>query len=258
MLAAAGKWSGPALSAVGLLAAAMIALLPTEGRSTVAWWIVSSALVPERVLPLAGIGIALALVRLRYCLAALGLFGGGMAIGFIAHDRLLSALEEIPQATSHHFLIGPISSVTIGLALVLPGVRLRSWLLLFAAAVSGSLWAVAIGVTDPEVDDLAIPVAGVVVGIWIVIAVSLTARAFQRGWFSIPARIFGSWLIAIGILYGAASLVPRHESPFQPPAASPPTDAPAPGFDHLPFDDSLPEDRGRKNKYEIPGDLRPP
>ena len=246
------------MSAVGLLAAAVIALLPTEGRSTVAWWILSSALVPERMLPLAGVGIALALVRLRYCLAALGLFGGGMAIGFIAHDRLLSALEEIPQATSHHFLIGPISSVTIGLALVLPGVRLRSWLLLFAAAVSGSLWAVAIEVTDPEVDDLAIPVAGVVVGIWIVLAVSLTARAFQRGWFSIPARIFGSWLIAIGILYGAASLVPKHQSLFSSPAASIPNYVQAPGLDRLPFDDSVPESRRRKTNNGIPDEFQQP
>jgi len=181
-----------------------------------------------------------------------------MTIGFIAYDRLLSALEEIPQATSHHFLIGPISSVTIGLALVLPGVRLRSWLLLLAAAVAGSLWAVAIKVTDPDVNDIAIPVAGVVVGIWIVVAVLLTVRAFRRGWFSIPARIFGSWLVAIGVLYGAASLVPRQKIPFPPPAASPPNGVPVPGFDHLPFDENAPDDRGRKDEYGIPGDVQPP
>ncbi len=183
-----------------------------------------------------GIGVALALVDLRYCLAAFVLFGSGITVGFLAEDRLLSALEKVPQAMNHHFLTGPISSVTVGFALVLPGPRLRSWMLLFAAAVTGSLLAVAIKVTDPNLDDTAIPLAGVVVGIWIVVAISLTARVFQRGWFSIPARIFGSWLIAIGVLYGGISLVPKHNPPLLPPPAPMPNIMPVPEFHRLPPD----------------------
>jgi hypothetical protein len=75
-----------------------------------AWWILSSALAPERVLPLVGLGVALALAGRRYSLAALTLFGGGVAVGFFSKDGLLSALQVIPLATSHHFLTGPISS----------------------------------------------------------------------------------------------------------------------------------------------------
>jgi hypothetical protein len=75
---------GPALAALGLLGAAAIALAPAAGRSTLTWWILSSALAPERVLPLVGLGVALALVHRRYSLGALALFGGGVAVGFLS------------------------------------------------------------------------------------------------------------------------------------------------------------------------------
>jgi hypothetical protein len=50
-------------------------------------------------------------------------------------------------------------------------------------------------------------------------------RAFRRGWFSIFGRILGSWLLAIGLLYGGASLVPPKRQP-PPPAVQPPPDLP--------------------------------
>jgi hypothetical protein len=155
---------------------------------------------------------------------------------------LLSALEAIPRATSHHFLTGPISSVTVGVALVLPAARLRSWFLLIAAAVAGSMLAIAIEVTDPSLDDVAIPLAGVVVGFWIVAAISLTVRAFRRTWFSIPARILGSRLVAIGLLYGGASLIPKQKSAFPLPAEPTPNINPFPEPDRLP-PELQPQDR---------------
>ena len=218
VLAFAAKWSGPALAVLGLLGATAIALIPAAGRNTLTWWILSSALAPERILPLVGLGVALALAGRRCSLGALALFGGGVAVGFFGRDWLLSALEAIPGATSHHFLTGPISSVTVGVALVLPGARLRSWFLLIAAVVAGSVLAVTIEVTNPSLHDVSIPLAGVVVGLWIIAAVSLTARTFRRAWFAIPARILGSWLIAIGLLYGGASLIPKQTPAFPPPA----------------------------------------
>lgn len=236
------KWSGPALTALGLLAAAAIALTPAAGRSTLMWWILSSALAPERILPLAGLGVALALVDRRYSRGALALFGGGLAVGFFSKDWLLSVLEAIPRATSHHFLTGPISTVIVGVALVLPAARLRSWFLLIAAAVAGSMLAIAIEVSDPSLNDVAIPLAGVIVAFWIVAAISLTVRAFWRTWFPIPARILGSWLIAIGLLYGGAALVPKQKSAFPPPTESAPNIIPFPGPDRLP-PELQPQDR---------------
>jgi hypothetical protein len=232
ILADAGKWSGPALAALGLLGAAIIALLPVQ--SIFRWWIFSSVLAPERVLPLIGVGVALALVGFRYYVAALALFGSGIIVGFLAKDWLLSAFETIPQAANHQFLTAPICSVAVGFTLMLPSVRLRSWLLPFAAVVIGALLAVAIKITDPNVDDIVIPLTGAVIGIWIVVAISLTVRTFRRDWFWMPARILGSWLVAIGILYGGVSLAPKHNLPVLPPVAATPNAAPVPDFDHLP------------------------
>lgn len=256
ILAGAGKWSGPALAVLGLLGVAIIALLPVE--SIFRWWVFSSALAPERVLPLIGVGVALALVGFRYCIAALALFGSGIIVGFLAEGWLLSALETIPQAENHQFLTGPICSVAVGFALMLPGVRLRSWLVLFAAVVTGTLLAVAIKITDPNGDDIVIPFSGAIIGIWIVVAISLTARAFRRDWLSIPARILGSWLVAIGILYGGASLAPKHNLLVLPPVAATPNPVPVPGFDRFPSDFSGSRDRlSPEIPNENPGGFQP-
>jgi hypothetical protein len=198
---------------------------------------------------LVGLGVALALVDRRYSLGALALFGGGVAVGLFSKDWLLSALEAIPRATSHHFLTGPISSVTVGVALVLSTARLRSWFLLIAAAVAGSMLAIAIEVTDPSLDDVAIPLAGVIVGFWIVAAILLTVRAFRRTWFPIPARILGSWLVAIGLLYGGASLIPKQKPAFPLRPEPTPNAIPFPEADRL-SPDLHPQDR--------PGALIPP
>jgi hypothetical protein len=259
ILATIAKWSGPGLAALGLLGAAATALAPAAGRSTLTWWILTSALAPERVLPLLGFGVALALVDRRYSVGALVLFGVGVAVSFLSQHWLLSGLEAIPGATDHHFLTGPISSVTVGVTLVLPGARLRSWFLLIAAVVVGSMLAVAIEVTDPSLNDVAIPLAGVAVGFWIIAAISLTARAFRRAWFPIPARILGSWLLAIGLLYGSASLIPKQKSAFPPPAEPMPDIIPAPGPDRLPPDLQPPRDRpGPGIPYEGPAGLQQP
>lgn len=81
--------------------------------------------------------------------------------------------------------------------------------MLIAAAVAGSMLAIAIEVTDPRFHDVAIPLAGVVVGLWVVAAISLTLRALRRSWFRFLRAFFGSWLVAIGLLYGGTSLIPK-------------------------------------------------
>lgn len=86
--------------------------------------------------------------------------------------------------------------------------------------------ALAIVVTDPSLNDSTNSRAGVPIGVWIVGAVSLSLRAFRRGWFDIAGRIAGSWLIAIGLLYGGVALLPERTNPVpslprQAPATAP-------------------------------------
>jgi hypothetical protein len=221
------RWSGPALAITGAAIVASIEFLPATAQSTLAWWILTSALAPVRVLPLFGLGVAVGLAGYRPAIAALALFGAGIALGFATEDRFVAALAAFPQAASQDFLTGPLSCVAVGLSLA-PGARLRQWLLPPAAAIAGAMSIFAIQVTDPSLHNPVIPLAGILIALWIVVGVALTIHAFRRDWFVIPGRIVGSWLIAVGLLYGGTSLIPKRSPP--PPVAVPPQ-APYPSFE---------------------------
>ena len=106
---------------------------------------------------------------------------------------------------------------------------MRRGLLPFAAAMAGVMLVFAIRVTDPSLHDWRFPFAGIAIALWIVAAVALTVRAFRRDWFTIPGRILGSWLIAVGLLYGGASLIPKRNVLPPPPPVAP--QAAPPGFE---------------------------
>jgi hypothetical protein len=172
----------------------------------------NSALTPERLLPLIGFGVALSLVSRQAFFSGFLLFGGGVAAGFILHDQLLAPFWAIPNVASHNFVTGPIASTAVGIALV-AGNNLRRWLLPPAALVAGVMQALAIVVTDPSLHDPTNRISGVLIAIWIVSAISLSLRTVRRAWFNVASRIFGSWLIAVGLLYGGATLLPKREPP---------------------------------------------
>jgi hypothetical protein len=176
---------------------------------------VNRTLAPQRVLPLIGFGAALCLVRAGASAVALLFFLGGICFGFSAQNLLLMALTTGPQAAAHLFLTGPIASIAVGLTLI-SGAQLRPFILLPAALVAGTMLSLAIVVTDPSLHDRTNAVVGVLIGLWIIISVSLTARGFRRRWFEFCGRILGSWLIAIGLLYGGAALLPERQLPISP------------------------------------------
>jgi hypothetical protein len=213
------------LAALGLLVLATATLF--AGQSPLARWTLSETLAPARVLPLFGLGAAFALIGARALMAALLLFAFGIATGLLAEDRLLWALDTVPGAATHLFLTTPIAYLAAGAALV-ASARWREWLTPVGAAIFGAMLGLTIKLTDPSLHEPAYTVAPVLIAFWILGAVALTLRAFRRGWFAIFGRILGSWLIAIGLLYGGASLIPKRQPP--PPAvALPPASAPAPG-----------------------------
>ena len=203
-------WAGPTLLMLGVIGIVAILLQPPDDRGTLGWWILSNTFAYQRVLPLAGLGTALALVSLSQRITALSLFALGIALGFFFSDPFLSTIALLPGAAKHHFLTGPIMSVAVGLSLVAPG-RIRSWVLPVAAIIVGAVFAAAIRLTDPSFRDPTIMLAGLGVGAWILITVCLTMRALWQTWFETAGRILGSWLIAIGLLYGGASLIPPRD-----------------------------------------------
>jgi hypothetical protein len=213
--AQAARWCGPALAALGLLAVAWMSL-PANLTSFVEWlW--PNAFAPQRILTLIGLGAACGLVGVRAFAAAVLFFGLGIAGGFVMHDRIVLFLYAALHGPTYLFLTGPISCLAVGLALV-PGARPLPWLLPIAALVEGAMLAVAIFLSTPTLDDPVLTWAQLLAAVWIVATVAMTTRAFRRQWFAVFGRILGSWILAIGLLYGAASLVPV----FNPPPA--PTD----------------------------------
>jgi hypothetical protein len=215
------------LAGLGLSGIAAIALLPPVKGDPLARWILTETLAPARVLPLIGLGAAFALVDRRVFGTGVVLFGLGIVGGLFAEDRLLAVLDAVPQAATHLFLTSPISYFVVGAALA-SGKRLRVFLAPIAALILGAIVALAIMLTDPSLHEPAYTWMPVLIACWAVAAVAVTLRAFRRGWFSIFGRILGSWLVAIGLLYGCASLLPKRQPAPPPPMAKPQTPVNAP------------------------------
>ena len=222
----AGHWLGPALLAIGLGCITALWLEPPDDRSPFVWWILTNASAFQRILPLIGLGVLLALVDLRASIAGFLLFAVGIALGYALVDAIVLALERLPSGPArHHFLTAPVLSIAVGVALAVPA-RFRILIFPFAVLLAGVPLAVAIWMTNPQFHDPIMAGAGIAFAFWIVAAVCLTVRTFRQPWFDVAGRILGSWLITIGLLYGGASLTPprRLVSPpgqFQGPRPSP-------------------------------------
>jgi hypothetical protein len=209
------KWSGPVLAALGLAAIALVGLRAT--REPFAGWLLLHTLAPERMLPLIGLGMACGLVGSLAFGATLLLFGLGIAVGFAAENWLLATIYFLARGPTHLFLTEPISCLAIGLALV-PGARWLPRLLPAAAFVAGVTLALAIFLADPSSRDPLFIWTPLLAAFWLVGALALTLQSLRQRWLPIFGRILGSWLVAIGLLYGGTSLALN----FNPPP--PPTD----------------------------------
>jgi len=213
------------LIGIGLVVIAAFALLPVTKEDPLARWLLTETLAPVRVLPLIGLGVAFALVSVPAFVAALALFAFGILAGLRGEYWLQWALDWGPNAAAHIFHAGPIMYLAAGACLI-SSTRWRNVVLPVAALIFGAMLALTIRLTDPSLHEFAFTFAPLLVAAWIVIAVSLTLRAFWRGWFPVFGRILGSWLIAIGLLYGGASLVPPRTSTPPPPSPFPGGDIP--------------------------------
>ena len=206
------------MAGLGLIVGAAAAAI--AGQSPLARWVVGETLAPVNVLPLVALGVAFALLGARALIAALSLFALGIAGGLYAEDALLRLLDHVPGAATHLFLTGPIAYLAAGAALVVSA-RWRAFVAPPAALVFGAMLGLTIRIADPSLHDPAYTWLPVTIAGWIVGAVALIVRGFWRQWFLVFGRILGSWMLAIGLLYGGASLVPR-KAPPPPAVALPP------------------------------------
>jgi hypothetical protein len=203
------NWAGPGLAAVGALVVATVLLGPASERGPVGWWLVSEALSFRRVLPLFGIGAALALVPRRACLAAFGAFSMGLAFGGRGVDALIAAAIQDPGGEFYFTLsslVSPVAFLAAGVALVSPP-RVRPWLAPPAALVVGVAFASFIRITYPVFGDRGIVLAGILFGFWVATTAILSLRRIRAPSFDIAGRILGSWCIGIALLDGGTALL---------------------------------------------------
>lgn len=197
-------WSGPILAV--LFALGVLALMAAASASPLARWVLGDVLTPERILPPLGLGVLLGLIGTRPLVAAILLFALGIAAGLLAQDALLWLLDTLPRASMRMFYTGPIAFLAVGLALAV-GERHRSWLAPLAALIAGATLMLTIRMTDPSLREPAYTLTPLLVAAWIAAAAALTLWLFPRHWCPVCARIFGSWLLAVGLLYGGVGIL---------------------------------------------------
>ncbi len=170
-------------------------------------WMRQNWLGPAVLLPLVGISFCLATLRsLPKIVLAGGGWLAGVASGFWWRIAIMGALQNIPGAVTHQFLMMPIAAITIGISLAAAGTFLRvaRWPV---TVISGITYSIAIKLSDPSYGgDQTIFLVGIAAGIWCILFCVLVVAALPSQWTAVGSRIFGSWLIAIGVLYGALAL----------------------------------------------------
>jgi len=214
----------------GLAIAADFLLVVTTGGEP-SDWPLSTVFSAERMLPLIGLGLLLGQSTRRLKLPALVVVLGSAVLGTLLRERYFEWVAPVPGVAANLFLTGPIACIAFGIALIFPQ-RLRAFAAFPMLVVGSAALAVVTLLSDPTFHSRTyLPTAFVAQG-WVVVAVSAVATILDRPWAALGTRIFGSWLVAIGLLYGGAHVAARQT--IQPP----PFPAPAgtglyPGFDAL-------------------------
>lgn len=211
------RWAGPALAAIGGIGIAILLQRLPGSHTLMSWWLLNRALSIEKALPLIGLGAAIALLDPLQALLSCAVFLLGALLGFHYHDAFLAMMAFVPNAPEHLFLAGPIALVASGALLLCPP-SLRHWLAPALAAIIGAMLAQFIALTDPTIGSPAVSFLGVGLGMWSIATVSLCLRSVLRPWFAVASRIAGSWLVAIGLLYGGSAFAPRKAMPPLPDA----------------------------------------
>jgi hypothetical protein len=223
-------WIGGAVALIWASPILRAALTPASGRTLFEVGLIQSVASLDRSMALAGLGLAVGLMR-RTKLVALIALPAAMLGSFWGAPQLLVIFQAWHGLWSAIGLIGPLGLILAGLALLLPRGAKVGVLPLLAALIGLGL-GISIEVDRPAADPtLGFAFASMYVSLGIGLAAVLVTAALResavsgRGWVIVATRITGSWLTAIGLLLGGLQLLP----PNMPDAAIIPL-APPPEF----------------------------
>ena len=217
-----GKWMAPAVLALGSLVLLAATLHPWAGRSGFEFGLLYLLSRYDQALPLVGLGLVMAQVRLRLALLCGALFAAALVLGGALESAVAAATAAHGDLFRYIPLLAPACCVIIGLTLVSPRVA-RAWLLPLVSLLVGVVLGLEINLNDPSFGGWWFAGGAVLSGAWFIATPLLLWHAFSQGWFPIAGRILGSWMIAIGVMLGALPFIPLREIPA--PAS---TEVPAP------------------------------
>jgi hypothetical protein len=190
---------------------AVLLLLPPAARGRFGGGAAYLFAAYAQALAIAGLGVALAQAARHRRLAGILLFAAGVAAGLLAKDRVLAVLVAREGAFALTALIAPAACILAGLAVALP--MLAPGIAALAGIGAGFL----IALNDPTFGETRFAAGAAAAAFWLLLAPLAVlpwagARAVRIG-----SRIVASWLVAIGLMLGAALLFERPPAP--PPAA---------------------------------------
>lgn len=172
---------------------------------------------------LLALGIALSQVPRRPAGASLALFAAGFLLGVLVKDRVLAALVARPGAFEQTRLIAPAGCILSGIALAVTG-RAQALAVLVVAALAGIAIGFVAALNDPTFGETGFALGAAVAAVWLLAAPLPFVPRLTAGPVRIASRILASWLVAIGLMLGAAKFFERTPAPPAPPPPATPTE----------------------------------
>jgi hypothetical protein len=213
-------WIALAVLLAGLAGVIVAGAVPVEARGAFPHGFLYPLRRYDQALSLVALGLVLAQLRGRTLPLIAVLFAASIALGGYAANLIVEALLSGADIFHDLLAIPPFCCVLAGLGLALP--QVRTWIGPPAAFVCGIALGMVLNFDDPTGAEWAFAGGTVLSGLWLVLAPLLLWRAFERPWIAVPARIFGSWVLTIGILLGSLHLMPPPAGvpqSIEPPAA---------------------------------------
>lgn len=205
-----GRWIAAAALLAGLAVILIAAAKLEPDRYILELGLLYVATRFEQALPLVGLGFALGGVRGRPAAASAAIFALAVPLGGLVANNIAAAIAGGVDLVPTLALFAPAVCVVTGAALAVPR-RLRALLLPVAALMSGVVLGMLVNLSDPTREETVFALGAVAGGVWLVAAPWLIRRQLEQAWLEIAGRIFGSWLVAIGVLLGALHLIPPRQ-----------------------------------------------
>ena len=212
----------PAVVALATGAAlAVVLLLPVPARGPAGNGAAFLVTAYAEALAVAGLGMALARAPLRPALSGVLLFAAGLLAGWAVKDRVLAALVERPGAFEYTGFIAPAGCVLTGAALAVSATGRRAVAVAVALPIGAGAGFLS-ALNDPTLGQSHFVAGAAVAAFWLLLAPCSLLPHAAPAFAVTAARILASWLVAIGLMLGAAKgFGPRASDPAARPAPPP-------------------------------------